>query len=384
MSRHIAALPAAAIDDPAVSDPMLRMLVILGQLANKDGWCWPELDILAQRIKAARPYVSKLLKQLRAAGYLDAHYEVRNGRRRVVMRVLFDRPVATAHVITEEEFDGVRVSSQETQAPAVVAVEGAPRVSSQETQPPARVSSEETGSGLEFPLRRNRVSPQETVTYKWLTTTTTNTTKGTSLADASALVVVDGWNAMASTAGLPKARLTEKRRKVIGARLREDGWLEDFDRACTAVAESPWHRGANDRGWVATLDFLLQAGKATELAERASVERATPAPRQNAPAATAATAGAEVQVGPQRFAASTLWALWVRAGLTSPMLTREMVAESVARLAQDGAVTDPDAFTAITLAIEPAELARITWEKTRTERLTERLADWTKRHAEAA
>ena len=80
--------------------------------------------------------------------------------------------------------------------------------------------------------------------------------------------VVEIWNA--STRGkLPQAKSTLKRQAIIQTRLKESGWIEDFRRACEYLAHSDWHCGANDRKWVATIDFALQYGKATELAEKA-------------------------------------------------------------------------------------------------------------------
>jgi hypothetical protein len=81
--------------------------------------------------------------------------------------------------------------------------------------------------------------------------------------------VVETWNRTVEGTTLPPARLTENRLKVIHARLKEHGWLEDFTAACAFVRESDFHRGQNDRDWVANLDYMLQAGKATELAEKA-------------------------------------------------------------------------------------------------------------------
>ena len=81
--------------------------------------------------------------------------------------------------------------------------------------------------------------------------------------------VVTIWNTV--TAGkLPTAKLTPKRQALIKTRLKEPGWLPDFRAACAYLAESSWHQGNNDRNWIATLDFILQAGKATELAEKAT------------------------------------------------------------------------------------------------------------------
>ena len=89
------------------------------------------------------------------------------------------------------------------------------------------------------------------------------------------LEVLKIWNnAIASESSrLPLARPNGKRVAAIKVRLREPGWLDDFKAAVTFVCRSPWHCGGNDRSWVATIDFMLRPGKATELAERS---RATP------------------------------------------------------------------------------------------------------------
>lgn len=81
--------------------------------------------------------------------------------------------------------------------------------------------------------------------------------------------VVALWNE--STAGrLPAAKLTTKRQATIKTRLKEAGWWIDFQAACAFMSGTPFYRGENDRQWVATLDFALQSGKATELAEKAT------------------------------------------------------------------------------------------------------------------
>jgi hypothetical protein len=81
--------------------------------------------------------------------------------------------------------------------------------------------------------------------------------------------VVSIWNSL-TQGKLPQAKSTPKRQTVIQTRLKEPGWLPDFRAACAFLAETPWYSGVNDRCWVATLDYALQAGKATELAEKAT------------------------------------------------------------------------------------------------------------------
>jgi hypothetical protein len=81
--------------------------------------------------------------------------------------------------------------------------------------------------------------------------------------------VVTIWNEL-TQGKLPHAKSSLNRQKVIQTRLKEPGWLPDFRAACAYLAETPWYTGHNDRQWVATIDFALQAGKATELAEKAT------------------------------------------------------------------------------------------------------------------
>jgi hypothetical protein len=81
--------------------------------------------------------------------------------------------------------------------------------------------------------------------------------------------VVTTWNTTTADK-LPAAKLTPKRQATIKTRLKEPGWLKDFRAACAFLANTPWYAGDNDRHWSANIDFALQAGKATELAEKAT------------------------------------------------------------------------------------------------------------------
>ena len=58
---------------------------------------------------------------------------------------------------------------------------------------------------------------------------------------------------------LPKfVRLTDKRRKAIAARWKEEKGLEAFREVFTKAANSDFLKGKNDRGWVADIDFLMK------------------------------------------------------------------------------------------------------------------------------
>lgn len=358
MSRQFSAVPMAAVDDPAVSDGMLRMLNVLGAYANKDGWCWPRLEVIAKRMGKEKPAISKMLTRLREAGYLEVHYEIREGRRRCVFRVVYDRPVTTAAAIDEAEYEA--------------GLEGEPavaRVSRRETgKEGARVSLPETGAALSFPQEPNAF-PSEGNGPLMNRPRTHNYMSKSAHADGAPVIstaaandIVETWNEMAADARLPKARVTPKRARVIAARLREPGWREDFALACAAIAASPWHRGQNDRGWAATIDFVLQAGKATELAERSSVRPSD-----------ARVAGAAGAPGIAQSTVTALWDLCVSGGLTSPMQSRETIQERVQALHASGRVRDREAFEELVFRVQPWQLAEIRFTPERERVLAERL-----------
>jgi uncharacterized protein YdaU (DUF1376 family) len=75
------------------------------------------------------------------------------------------------------------------------------------------------------------------------------------------------WNDLAARLGLPTARkLDDARRKAIRTRLN-DGGLEGWREALSAVAASDHCRGDNERQWKADLDFVCTASKYRRLRE---------------------------------------------------------------------------------------------------------------------
>ena len=102
--------------------------------------------------------------------------------------------------------------------------------------------------------------------------------------------LVDLWNENAKESGtFPRARMTPAREGIFATRLKDKQWADDFVTALDWITNAPaaaHYRGDNDRQWVADLDFMLQNGKATSLAEKATAtpqappEPATPATPQ--------------------------------------------------------------------------------------------------------
>jgi len=81
---------------------------------------------------------------------------------------------------------------------------------------------------------------------------------------------VDAWNAMASRVGLSVIqRVTDPRRRAIGARLRECGGIGGWHEAMRRIEATPWMHGENKTGWRADIDFVCRPSKFTKLMEGA-------------------------------------------------------------------------------------------------------------------
>lgn len=86
--------------------------------------------------------------------------------------------------------------------------------------------------------------------------------------EPDALQAFEAFNDMALRCGLPQARsLTPQRRSKIKARIREHGGPSAWMRALANIERSAFLRGRNDRGWTATLDFMLQPASFTKIVE---------------------------------------------------------------------------------------------------------------------
>lgn len=71
------------------------------------------------------------------------------------------------------------------------------------------------------------------------------------------------WNEVMDGSPLPLVRAwTPARDRLLKARLAEEGDLSLWRVAMERLRDSPHHRGQNDRGWVADVEFLLRASQA--------------------------------------------------------------------------------------------------------------------------
>jgi len=84
------------------------------------------------------------------------------------------------------------------------------------------------------------------------------------------------YAALAERTGLPKVeKVTDQRRKKLRSILAEHG-IETWRRALTMVEASNHCLGRNDRGWTASLDFLLQPSSFVKVIEGNYANRTAP------------------------------------------------------------------------------------------------------------
>ena len=92
-SGRFAITPARAVEDHRLGDAAYRLLACLGTYADKDGWCWPSMPTLADRLGKTRQAVQRSIRQLAEIGYLEVEPRRRpdGSQDRNRYRLLFDR-----------------------------------------------------------------------------------------------------------------------------------------------------------------------------------------------------------------------------------------------------------------------------------------------------
>ena len=104
-SGRFAITPARAVEDHRLGDAAYRVLACLGTYANKDGWCWPSMPTLADRLGITRQAVQRSIRQLVEIGYLEVESRRRpdGSQDRNRYPLLFDRALFAVRDKTAEE-----------------------------------------------------------------------------------------------------------------------------------------------------------------------------------------------------------------------------------------------------------------------------------------
>lgn len=81
--------------------------------------------------------------------------------------------------------------------------------------------------------------------------------------------IVDLWRERCVPRGLPDVLSVQRNRKSrLEACASDENWMEMLPEAIDALLANPWNLGDNSRKWKASIDYILQDGKAIELIEK--------------------------------------------------------------------------------------------------------------------
>jgi DNA-binding MarR family transcriptional regulator len=101
MSGRFAIVPAAWLDDPRIGLAEIGVLVILSAHADKQGWCYPNQQAIADQLKKSVTFVSRTIDALADAGFVEKRNIAKSGRKNAY-RLLMDRFLADAELAPEQ------------------------------------------------------------------------------------------------------------------------------------------------------------------------------------------------------------------------------------------------------------------------------------------
>ncbi len=85
-SGRFSIIPARAIDDPRLGKAALLVLCTLGTYSDRDGWSWPSISTLANRVRVSRRHISNGLRQLEQLGYVETKPQYDNAGKQQTSR----------------------------------------------------------------------------------------------------------------------------------------------------------------------------------------------------------------------------------------------------------------------------------------------------------
>jgi hypothetical protein len=237
------------------------VLLALADRANDAGVSWPSVANLAHRTRLSRSQVQRCLRQLEADGAITV--QPGGGRRRPNRYTV----IVSAHARGTGEtaaacgrFSTTERAASEPKGPHSGRKRAAPM--RPESSGTFIEPSEGEPVGVRRPLPRSGKKPQ------------TGVDRRPRQGRSDGRTLIDLWNATVTPSGseavrpvsttvcvaLPTAAATPDRLRTAAARLREEPDLEKWRTGFRKVAASPFCRGQNERGWRATLDFVLKPG----------------------------------------------------------------------------------------------------------------------------
>lgn len=351
---QFAVVPAAVVLDRSLTPAQKTMMQVVCLHANRDGWCWAKFETMAEELGVEVPQVSKMVSALVTAGYLERHYKTIEARRRVALRVVYDRPIATLEEVDAEDLTEGSVSTKESLDENVTFQEG-------------------KSAAAEFPTGKPRVSTTESRFYEQ--------TKEQELPTPSARGALDEKVGLA-------AEFEDPAHRAVYLELRARHRLPIAFDATLRKIRTPITGGVPYSWAEIGAGLLSQAGNG-ETFNELRLRGYCRTQRESAGAAAGAGGrapadAAGVLVGSTRLAPQRFWDLCVETGLTARGQSSSALDGRVERFAQQGGIADAAALKALVLHVEPWTLAAITFAPERLGKLRERFASYVQAHPEAA
>lgn len=103
MSRQFVIIPAMAFFDKRLSAMQVQVLGALAYHTDRNGWCFPGVQTLADRVGCSHSAVSKAIAALERLGYVEVLRNKRKGNRYHVVSSFPDVPERTTDVPNEEQ-----------------------------------------------------------------------------------------------------------------------------------------------------------------------------------------------------------------------------------------------------------------------------------------
>jgi DNA-binding transcriptional regulator YhcF (GntR family) len=195
------------------------VLLAVANYADEEGICWPSQDQLAEDTELSRHSIMRALDQLEDMGLMSRERRHRKDGSRTSDLIMLD--LSSTQLRSSQQ----RSTQQQPKSHGATAE---PVIEPSIPSPSARASKPKGEEHLAF----------------------------------------EAYNDLAAELGLPKAQaLNDQRKSKIRQRLGECGGLTGWLDALGKIRGSPFLRGDNDRGWKASLDFLLQQSSFTRLME---------------------------------------------------------------------------------------------------------------------
>ena len=85
------------------------------------------------------------------------------------------------------------------------------------------------------------------------------------LIDRTMADLIERWNDLPDP--FPRAKATSKRKKALKERLRDQTWRDGWKDAIERIPDLSFLGGANDRGWIANLEWFLRPDTVTKILE---------------------------------------------------------------------------------------------------------------------